>query len=74
MYKVTTIDGYHAERQHTEEQMATVLSKMMELERQIKIAKEAEVELRKCREQLEELAMEYVGGNDYCVVKEGLEQ
>ncbi len=62
------------ERQHTEEQMATVLSRMMELQRQIREAQKAEAELRKCREQLEELAMEYVGGNDYRVVKEGLGQ
>jgi uncharacterized protein YlxW (UPF0749 family) len=74
MYKVTTIEGYDAERQHTEEQMAAVLSRMMELQRQIREAQKAEAELRKCREQLEELASEYVGGYDLYVVKEGLEK
>lgn len=69
MYKT-----YDAERQRTEEQMATILSRMMELERQIRAAKNAETELQKCRTRLEELAGEYVGGYDLYVVKEGLEQ
>ncbi len=59
-----------AERQHTEEQMATVLSRMMELERQIKIGREAEVQLQKCRQQLESLASEYIGGYELFLVKE----
>jgi hypothetical protein len=67
-------ETYEDERLKTEEQMATVLNRMMELERQIRIGHEAEAELQKCRKQLEDLAGEYVGGYDLYVVKEGLEK
>lgn len=67
-------ETYEDERLKTEEEMATILSRMMELERQIRAAKNAETELQKCRTRLEELAGEYVGGYDLYVVKEGLEK
>jgi hypothetical protein len=60
--RVTTIELINTNKQHTEEQMAAVLSKMMELERQIRIGKEAEAQLTKCRQQLVELAAEYAEG------------
>ncbi|AEE98050.1 hypothetical protein [Mahella australiensis] len=67
-------ETYEDERLKTEEHMATILSRMMEMQRQIRAAKDAEVELQKCRKQLEELAGEYVGGYDLYVVKEGLKK
>ncbi|WP_213996434.1 hypothetical protein [Tepidanaerobacter syntrophicus] len=64
MSRITAIKEYDTEcQQHTEEQMALILSHMMELERQIRAAKDAEAELQKCREQLAELAYKYVGGS-----------
>lgn len=65
-------ETYEDKRRKTEEDMAAVLLQMMELQRQIRVAKEAETELQKCRSRLEELAGEYVGGCDLYVVKEGL--
>lgn len=67
-------ETYEDGRLKTEEQMATVLNRMMELERQIRIGHEAEAELQKYRKKLEELAGEYVGGYDLYVVKEGLKK
>lgn len=64
MYRVTTIEAYDTDKQRIEEQMALVLSKMMELERQIRAAKEAEAQLVKCRQQLQELAVEYAEGRE----------
>lgn len=61
--RVTTIELINTDKQRTEEQMATVLSKMMELERQIRIGREAEAQLAKCRQQLQQLAAEYTEGD-----------
>ncbi|WP_213997009.1 hypothetical protein [Tepidanaerobacter syntrophicus] len=52
------------EREKIEEQMTTVLNQMMELERQIRIGREAEIDLKKYREQLEKLANKYASDYD----------
>lgn len=60
--RVTTIEMIDTNKQRLEEQMALVLSRMMELEKQIRIGREAEAQLVKCRQQLQELAAEYAEG------------
>ena len=62
--RVTTIEMIDTDKQHLEEQMALVLAKMMELERQIRVGREAETQLVKCRQQLQELAAEYAEGRE----------
>lgn len=70
------------EREKIEEQMAIILNRMMDLEREIrlnkmeierriKLDKTSEEQLQKYREQLEKLTNEYASGYNLYVVKEG---
>lgn len=43
-----------------EHEMALLMSKMMQLEREVRVGKEAELKLNECRDKLKELAKIYI--------------
>lgn len=59
IYKITTIEKLDNHKTKLEEDMFSILRKMMDLEQQVRAGEMARIELEKCRQKLIELALEY---------------